>query len=95
MASLAEDDVAGAARYIGNYLNMQSYRVRKYIMSAGWVFPGWLGFSKWLKREFGEYPKREMMFELSRISKERREERTWFAMYLWETKKEKVSKGYS
>ena len=47
MASLAEvDDVAGAARYIGNYLNMQSYRVRKYIMSAGWVFPGWIGFSQ-------------------------------------------------
>jgi len=33
------DDVVAAARYIGNYLNVQSYRVRKYIMSAGWVFP--------------------------------------------------------
>jgi hypothetical protein len=42
MASLAEvDDVDGAAQYMGGYLNMQSYRVRKYIMSAGWVFPGW------------------------------------------------------
>jgi hypothetical protein len=39
-ASLAEvDDIDGAVRYIGNYLNMQSYHVRKYIMSAGWVFP--------------------------------------------------------
>jgi hypothetical protein len=47
MASLAElDDVDGAARYIGNYLNMQSYRVRKYIMSAGWLFPRWIGFSQ-------------------------------------------------
>ena len=36
MGSLAEDD--GAARYMGGYLNMQSYRVRKYIMSANWVF---------------------------------------------------------
>jgi hypothetical protein len=58
MASLAEvDDVAGAARYIGNYLNIQSYRVRKYIMSAGWVLPGWIGFSQWFKNEFGDYRK--------------------------------------
>jgi hypothetical protein len=41
MMTVAEvDDVDGAARYIGNYLNMQSYRMRKYIISAGWVFPG-------------------------------------------------------
>jgi hypothetical protein len=47
MGSLAEvDDVAGAARYIGNYINMQSYHVRKYIMSANWVFPGWVSWSK-------------------------------------------------
>jgi hypothetical protein len=31
----AVDDVGVAARYIGNYLDMQSYRVRKHIMSAG------------------------------------------------------------
>jgi hypothetical protein len=43
MGSLAEvDTLDGAARCIGNYLNMQSYRVRKYIMSAGWVFKGWI-----------------------------------------------------
>jgi len=36
MLSLAEvDDVGGAAGYIGKYLHMQSYHVRKYIMSAG------------------------------------------------------------
>ena len=29
----AVDDVAAAARYIGNYLNMQSYSVKKYIMN--------------------------------------------------------------
>jgi len=47
MGRLAEvDDVDGTARYIGNYLNMQSYHVRKYIMSAGWVFPSWIGFSQ-------------------------------------------------
>ena len=85
MLSLAEvDDVAGAARYIGKYLHMQSYHVRKYIMSAGWVFPGWIGFSQWIKKEFGAYPKREMLVELGRMSKAEREEHTWFGLYLWE-----------
>ena len=41
MGRLAEvDDVAGAARYIGNYLNTQSYHVRKYIIEC------WLGVPK-------------------------------------------------
>ena len=52
----AVDDVSAAARYIGNYLNMQSYHVRKYIMSAGWVFRGWVGWSRWFKRNYGVYP---------------------------------------
>ena len=52
----AVDDVDGAARYMGNYLNMQSYRVRKYIMSAGWVFKGWVSWSKWFKKNYGVYP---------------------------------------
>jgi len=51
----AVDDI-GAARYIGNYLNMQSYRVKKYIMSAGWVFKGWIAWSKWFKKNYGVYP---------------------------------------
>jgi hypothetical protein len=87
MASLAEvDDVAAAARYIGKYLHMQSYYVRKYIMSAGWVFSGWVGFSQWFKKEFGIYPPREMLVELGRMSKAEREEHAWFGVYLWEKK---------
>jgi hypothetical protein len=90
MASLAEvDDVDGVASYIGNYLNTQSCSVRKYIMSAGWVFPGWIGFSKWFRKEFGDYPPREMLVELAKMSKEEREEHTWFGLYLWETRREK------
>jgi hypothetical protein len=81
------DYVAGAARYLGKYLHMQSYRVRKYIMmSAGWMFPGWIGFSQWFKKEFGDYPPREMIIELNRMSKAEREEHTWFGLYLWEKK---------
>jgi len=88
------DDVAGAAGYIGKYLHMQSYHVRKYIMSAGWVFAGWIGFSQWIKKEFGAYPKREMLVELRKISKAEREEHTLFGLYLWE-KKSHIGKRYS
>ena len=85
MENVAEvDDVAGAARYIDNCLNTQSQRVRKYIMSAGWVFPGWIRFSEWIRREFGAYPKREMSVELGKMNKAEREEHTWFGVYLWE-----------
>lgn len=90
MLSLAEvDDVGGAAGYIGKYLHMQSHHVRKYIMSAGWVFLGWIGFSQWIKKEFGIYPIREMLVELGKMSKTEREEHTLFGLYLWETRKAK------
>lgn len=65
---------------------MQSYHVRKYIMSAGWVFAGWIGFSRWFKKEFGDYPPREMLVELGRMDKAEREEHTLFGLYLWEKK---------
>jgi len=48
------------------------------------VFPGWIGFSKWFKKEFGVYPPREMLVELAKMNKEEREEHTWFGLYLWE-----------
>ena len=83
----AVDDVGVAARYIGNYLNTQSYHVRKYIMSGGWVFRGWIGFSRWFKKEFGVYPPSGILVELGEMSKEEREEQTWFGVYLWETRK--------
>ena len=87
MATLAEvDDVDGAARYIGKYLHMQSYHVRKYIVSAGWVFPGWIGFSQWIKKEFGDYPPRGMLINLGRMGKVERAKCTWFGLYLWESK---------
>ena len=83
----AVDDVGGAAGYIGKYVHMQSYHVRKYIMSAGWVFSGWIGFSQWFKKVFGDYPPREMLVELGRMSKAECEEHTWFELYLWEKKR--------
>jgi len=78
MASLAAvDDVDGAARYLGKYLHMQSYRVRKYIMSAGWVFRGWVCWSRWFKKHYGVYPDQMypgILAKLSRLSKSERDE---------------------
>jgi hypothetical protein len=59
----------------------------RYHFSGGWVFPGWIGFSQWTKREFGDYPQREMLVELGRMSKAERVEHTWFGLYLWEKKR--------
>ena len=64
----AVDDVDGAARYIGNYLNMQSNSVRKYIMSAGWVFKGWIAWSKWFKENYGVYPDQMYPGALAKLS---------------------------
>jgi hypothetical protein len=78
MTTVAEgDDVDGAARYIGKYLHMQSYRVRKYIMSAGWVFKGWISWSLWFKRHYGVYPDQKypgILAKLARVSKRVRDE---------------------
>jgi hypothetical protein len=73
----AVDDVDGAARYIGKYLHMQSYHVSKYIMSAGWVFKGWVSWSKWFKRHYGVYPDQKypgILVKLARMSKSMREQ---------------------
>jgi len=53
------------------------------------VFPGWIGFSQWIKKEFSAYPKREMLVELGKMSKAEREENTLFGLYLWEKKRSK------
>jgi len=54
------------------------------------VFPGWIGFSQWIKHEFGNCPKREMLVELGRMSKAERNEHTWFGLYLWEKKRKTI-----
>ena len=78
MATLAEvDDVDGAARYIGKYLHMQSYHVRKYIVSAGWVLPGWVSWSRWFNHNYGVYPDQMspgILVKLARMSKTERDE---------------------
>jgi hypothetical protein len=73
MENVAEvDDVAAAARYTGKYLYMQSYHVRKYIMSADWVFPGWVSWSRGFKNNYGVYPDEKyprILVKLARMPK--------------------------
>ena len=64
------------ARYIGKYLNTQPYHVRKYIMSAGWVFPCWVSWSRWFKDNYGVYPDQKypgILAKLSRMPKKVRD----------------------
>ena len=72
---------------MSGYLSGEGFE--RYYFSKGWVFPGWIGFSQWIKKEFGVYPPREILVELGRMSKAVREEHTWFGLYLWETGKAK------
>lgn len=56
---------------------MQSYRVKKYIMSAGWVFPGWVSWSRWFKKHYGVYPGQmypDILVKLARMSKGERDQ---------------------
>lgn len=50
--------VKGAANYLAKYMHKQSSN--RYIMSAGWVFKGWISWSKWYKQNYGVYPQQIM-----------------------------------
>ena len=75
-------NVTRQAWYLSKYLSGEDFE--RYYFSKGWVFPGWIGFSQWCKKEFRAYPKREMLVDLGRMSKAEREEHTLFGVYLWE-----------
>jgi hypothetical protein len=77
---------------LSKYLSKADFE--RYYFSKGWVFLGWIGFSQWFKKEFGDYPQREMLIHLGRMSKAEREEDTWFGLYLEENKKQKERKRY-
>jgi len=55
----------------------------RYCFSTGWVLPGWIGFSQWFKKEFGEYPPRKMLVGLAKMTKAEREGHTWLGLFLW------------
>lgn len=77
-------NVKRQAWYLSKYLSGEDFE--RYYFSKGWVFPGWIGFSQWIKKEFGAYPIKEILVELGSMSKGEREEHTLFWLYLWEKK---------
>ena len=75
-------DVKRQAWYLSKYLSGEDFE--RYYFSKNWVFPGWIGFSQWFKREFGDYPPREILVGFTKMGKADREEHTWVGLYLWE-----------
>jgi hypothetical protein len=73
------------AWYLSKYLSTEDFE--RYYASGGWVFPSWIGFSQWFKKEFGVYPPRETLIELGKMSKLEREEHAWFGVYSWEIRR--------
>ena len=65
--------VKGAANYLAKYMHKQSKN--RYVMSAGWVFPGWVSWSKWYKRNYGKYPDEVLRGALAKLSKMSKSER--------------------
>ena len=51
---------------------MQSYPVRKYIMSAGWVFPGWVSWLRWFKNSYGVYPNQQYPQKSAKLARMRK-----------------------
>lgn len=65
----------GAGNYLGKYMHQQSSN--RYIMSAGWVFKGWVSWSKWYKQNYGVYPQQvvpDVFGRLANMSKSDRNE---------------------
>lgn len=78
-------NVKRQAWYLSKYLSGEDFE--RYHFSSEWVFSGWIGFSQWIKKEFADYPPRDMLAELANMSKKERGEHTWFGLYLWEKKR--------
>jgi len=74
-------NVKRQAWYLSKYLSKEDFE--RYYFSGGWVFPDWIGFSRWIRKEFGVYPRRGILANLARIGSVGREEDTWFGLYLW------------
>lgn len=55
----------GGARYMAKYLTKSMSN--RYWASYKWVFQGWVGWSKRVKRAFGNYPSKRLLQSLARL----------------------------
>ena len=61
----------GGARYLAKYLAKEA--VNRYWGSYNWVFQGWVGWSKRVKRAVGHYPGKGLLRSLARQDKTERQ----------------------
>ena len=59
------------AWYLSKYLSSENFE--RYHFSNGWVFPGWIGWSKWYKKSWGKYPPNEMLRMIAQMNSKARE----------------------
>ncbi len=76
----------GGAKYLAKYLAKEA--VNRYWASYDWVFRGWVGWSKRVKRAVGHYPSRALLRSLAVLDKVKRRLAMDFLEYqyrpLWE-----------
>ena len=66
----------GGARYLAKYLAKGI--MNRYWASYGWVFRGWVGWSKLVNKVRGSYPHKRVLQVLARLDLERRLAAMWF-----------------
>lgn len=64
------ESVGGAAGYLAKYLDKE--RGTRYFMSAGWIFGGYVGWTKAFKRVLGYYPSSELVKYMASMTAEER-----------------------
>jgi len=63
-------EARGGARYLAKYLAKEA--LNRYWASYDWVFRGWVGWSRRVKRAVGRYPSRALLRSLARLDKVKR-----------------------
>jgi hypothetical protein len=66
----------GGARYLAKYLAKGI--LNRYWCSYNWVFKGWVGWSKRVRKVVGQYPSKGLVQVLARLAKDKRLEAMWF-----------------
>ena len=66
--------VVSIGAYLAKYLKKDGAR---YHASYNWVFPGWLKWTKKIKRLIGRYPSRSIIKVLAQLEREKRKEAMW------------------
>jgi hypothetical protein len=85
----------GGAQYLAKYLAKEG--INRYWASYNWVFAGWVGWSKRVKRAVGHYPSRALLRSLAVLDKVKRrlamDFLEWQYPALWQATLDKVN-GY-